>query len=243
MIPAGTFMMGSPASEKDRADDEGSRRRVTLRSFALGMTEVTFDEWEACVRGGGCNGYRPGDEGWGRGARPVINVSWEDARAYVRWLSRETGKSYRLPSEAEWEYAARGGATTSRYWGDSTSSQCRHANGADAAAKRAYSDWTTAVCDDGAVHTAPAGTYAANAFHLFDMLGNVWEWTEDCWHESHRGAPADGSPWIGGDCGRRVWRGGSWFDEPWYLRSANRGWGVTEDRYDNRGIRVARMLD
>ena len=112
VVPAGEFMMGSPASEEGRNDDEGPQRRVTLRSFALGVTEVTFDEWDACVRDGGCNGYRPDDQGWGRGARPVINVNWEDAQAYVSWLSRVTGAAYRLPSESEWEYAARAGTTT-----------------------------------------------------------------------------------------------------------------------------------
>ena len=241
VIPAGTFLMG--ASEELPRDSEVPQHRVTVRSFALGVTEVTFAEWDACVRGGGCDGYRPGGNGWGRGPRPVINVNWEDARAYVRWLSRETGKSYRLPSEAEWEYAARGGTTTSRYWGDSSSSQCGHANGPDAAAKRVYSFLTVVACDDGAVRTTPVGSYSANAFGLFDVLGNVWEWTEDCWHENYRGAPADGSPWHGGDCGRRVLRGGSWSGNPRFLRSAARRMQSTENRLTYAGFRVARTLD
>ena len=242
VIPAGEFLMGSPASEDGRFDNEGPQHWVAVSSFALGVTEVTFDEWEACVRGGGCNGYRPYDEGWGRGSRPVIHVNWNDAQAYVRWLSRETGESYRLPSEAEWEYAARGGAPTSRYWGDSSSSQCGHANGADAAAKRVYSAVTAAACNDGAVYTAPAGSYSSNAFGLFDVLGNVLEWTADCWHENYRGAPADGSPWHGGDCSRRVVRGGSWLSYPQFLRSAARDWYVTEYQIVV-GFRVARTLD
>ena len=242
-IPAGTFMMGSPAFEEGRNDREGPQHRVTVSSFALGETEVTFDEWEACVRGGGCDGYRPDDEGWGRGARPVINVNWEDAWAYVRWLSRETGESYRLPSEAEWEYAARAGTTTSRHWGDSSSSQCGHGNGADASAKRDYSFMTVVACDDGAAHTTPVGSYSANRFGLFDVLGNVWEWTEDCWHENYRGAPADGSPWYGGDCGRRVLRGGSWLILPRFLRSAARYRISTVIRVSSAGFRVARTLD
>ena len=244
VIAAGAFRMGSPASEEARREDEGPQLRVTLRSFALGVTEVTFDEWEACVRGGGCGGRRPDDEGWGRGARPVINVNWEDARAYVRWLSRETGKSYRLPSEAEWEYAARGGTTTSWYWGDSSSGQCDHANGADAAAKRLNSDWTTVSCDDGSAYTAAAGSYEANAFRLFDMLGNVWEWVEDCWHNSYRGAPSDGTAWTrGGDCSRRVLRGGSWRSVPRVLRSALRSWSPIRESDLYVGFRVARTLD
>ena len=246
VIPAGRFLMGSPASEGRSSYGEGPQHRVTVKSFALGQYEVTFDEWDACVRGGGCDGYRPGDYGWGRGARPVIHVNWEDARAYVRWLSRETGESYRLPSEAEWEYAARGGTTTSRYWGDSSSFQCGHANGADASLKRVYPDWAVkavAACDDGAAGTTPVGSYSANAFGLFDVLGNVREWTADCWHESYRGAPADGSPWRGGDCGRRALRGGSWYRLPWMLRSADRGRWTTGSRAPEAGFRVARTLD
>ena len=242
VIPAGEFWMGSPAAEEGRSDHEGPRRRVALRSFALGVREVTFDEWEACVRDGGCNGHRL--DGRGLGAYPVVDVSWEDARAYAAWLSRKTGEPYRLPSEAEWEYAARGGTTTSRYWGDSSSPQCGHANGADAAAKRVYSDWTTAAaCDDGAERAAPAGSYSANAFGLFDVLGNVWEWTEDCWAENHRGAPADGSPRRGGDCGRRALRGGSWFNASRDLRSAARVWTPADLRRSFAGFRVARTLD
>ena len=242
VIPAGEFLMGSPVSEEGRSDHEGPQRRVALRSFALGVAEVTFDEWEACVRGGGCNGYRLADRG--AGAYPVVDVSWQDARAYAAWLSRKTGASYRLPSEAEWEYAARGGTTTSRYWGDSSASQCGHANGADAAAKRVYSDWTTATaCDDGAVRAVPAGSYSANAFGIFDMLGSVWEWTDDCWVENYRGAPADGSPRRGGDCGRRVLRGGSWFNAPRDLRSAARVGTPAELRRSFAGFRVARTLD
>ena len=173
----------------------------------------------------------------------MFNVSWNDAQEYVRWLSRETGKSYRLPSEAEWEYAARGGTSTSRYWGDSSSSQCGHANGADAATKRVYLDWTVAACDDGAVRTALVGSYSANGFGLFDVLGNVWEWTEDCWNGSYRGAPADGAPWYGSDCSRRVMRGGSWTVTPRHLRSAARLRLTTGVRATYAGFRVARTLD
>ena len=132
VVPAGSFMMGSPTSEEGRYDDEGPRHRVTIGSpFSVGVYEATFAEWDGCVRAGGCGGYRPEDEGWGRGSRPVMNVSWEDAQEYVRWLSRETGQRYRLLSEAEWEYVARAGTQTARYWGESESGQCRYGNGYD----------------------------------------------------------------------------------------------------------------
>ena len=224
VVPAGTFRMGSPATEEGRWDGEGPQHRVRVSSFALGATEVTFDEWAACVRGGGCGGgYRPDDEGWGQGARPVINVNWEDARAYVRWLSRETGESYRLPSEAEWEYAARAGTTTPFHTGATLST-----DQANYGRNRGQ--------------TTPVGTFAPNAFGLYDVHGNVWEWVEDCWHNSYRGAPNDGVAWtVGGDCGRRVLRGGSCHFIPRYLRSAARasgsppGFGTTSPVFAWRG--------
>ena len=225
VIPAGSFMMGSPAADEGRFDSEGPQHRVTVRSFALGVTEVTFDEWEACARGGGCNGYRPGDEGWGRGARPVINVNWENAQAYVSWLSSETGAAYRLPSESEWEYAARAGTTTPFHTGTTIS---------------------TDQANYGFDHfeTMPVRTFAPNAFGLYDMHGNVWEWVEDCWHGSYRGAPSDGKAWtVGGDCGDRVLRGGSWFYDPRFLRSAARLRNSTGYRDVIAGFRVARTLD
>ena len=259
VIPAGTFRMGSPASEEGRYDREGPRHSVEVSSFALGRYEVTRDEYRAFVEAtghpsSGC--WTPNAGGWtndedaswrepgfAQGSRhPAVCVNWNDARAYVRWLSRETGESYRLPSEAEWEYAARGDTKVSRYWGDSSSSQCGHANGADAAAKRVYSHWTVAACDDGAVRTTSVGSYSANGFGLFDVLGNVWEWTEDCWHGNYTGAPRDGTAWTsGGDCSGRVLRGGSWDDDPRNLRSAARN--TTGLRYVSAGFRVARTLD
>ena len=236
VIPEGTFMMGSPAAEEGRYYDEDPRHEVTLRSFAMGVKEVTFDEWEACVRDGGCNGYRPGDQGWGRGARPVINVNWEDAQAYVRWLSEETGKGYRLPSESEWEYAARGGTMTPFHTGSTISTDHANYDGSDAygfGSRGMYRQRTT-----------PVGTFAPNAFGLYDVHGNVWEWGEDCWHGDYGGAPSDGTAWTrGGDCGRRVLRGGSWISDPRNLRSANRNWGTTGGRGGFAGFRVSRTLD
>ena len=237
VIPAGTFTMGSPASEDGRFDDdEGPQHRVTVSSFALGATEVTFDEWETCVRGGGCGEYRPDDRGWGRGARPVINVNWNDAQAYVRWLSRETGESYRLPSEAEWEYAARAGTTTPFHTGTTISTDQVNYDGNytyGSGRRGTYRERTTSV-----------GTFAPNAFGLHDVHGNVWEWVEDCWHEDYEGAPRDGAAWTsGGDCGGRVLRGGSWNDAPRSLRSAARSWITTGHRDYFAGFRVARTLD
>ena len=276
VIPAGTFRMGSPASEEGRYDDEGPQHRVTVQSFALGRYEVTREEYSAFAAAtghdvsGGCFTLGAEDNGSGRrtiwsldsraswrepgfaqGANaPVTCVSWRDAKAYVAWLRRETGLSYRLPSEAEWEYAARAGTTTRWYWGNGSGARCDYANGQDAAYKRYLEErfggnWNTADdCTDGASGTASVGEYGANDFRLFDMLGNVGEWMEDCWHDSYRGAPSDGTAWMdGGNCGRSVLRGGSWNSDPRFLRSAARFWYITELRYINVGFRVARTLD
>ena len=244
VIPAGEFVMGSPKSEYGRYSDESPRHTVRIeRPFALGKYEATFGEWDACVADGACGGYRPQDYGWGRGERPVINASWDDAKAYLDWLSRKTGRMYRLASESEWEYAARAGTTTARFWGESVDRACGYANAADLSAKRVYSGLAVPDCDDGYAHTAPVGSFAANAFGLHDVLGNVWEWVEDCQNDSYDGAPTDGSAWRSGDCQIRVPRGGSWYYIPGHVRSANRDWAGTETRLDDIGFRVARTLD
>jgi formylglycine-generating enzyme required for sulfatase activity len=167
----------------------------------------------------------------GRGRRPVIDVSWDDAQAYVKWLSGITGKLYGLLSEAEYEYAARAGSQTKYPWGDDIKLDGK------AMANCSYcgSQW-------GGNQTAPVGSFPANVFGLYDMAGNVWQWTEDCWSESYQGAPADGSPWTSGDCSRRVVRGGSWTTDPGYFRPADRFAALTGDRRSNRGFRVARTL-
>ena len=232
-IPAGTFRMGSGPDDDEALDRERPRHRVRVGRFALGRYEVTRREYRAFAEATGADdSWR--DPGFAQDDRhPVVNVSWRDARAYVQWLSRETGERYRLPSEAEWEYAARGGTTTRRHWGDSSSSQCGYANG------------TVASCDDGVERTAPVGSYAPNAFGLSDVLGNVWEWTDDCWHEDYAGEPPDdGRAWTrAGDCGRRVLRGGSWYNLPRSLRSAARPWNLAGTRDAFTGFRVARTLD
>ena len=232
VVPAGAFTMGSPASEVPRDGDEGPQHPVTIpRPFAVGRNEVTFVEWDACAADGGCGGYRPDDQGWGRGDRPAIYVSWDDAKSYAAWLSRKTGKAYRLLSEAEWEYAARAGTTTRYWWGDAIGRNLANCRGCE-------SPW------DGK-QTAPVGSFLVNGFGLHDMLGNVWEWVEDCWHGSYEGAPSDGSAWTsGGSCARRVLRGGSWnFIGEWYVRSAYRNRSYTVNRYINAGFRLARTLD
>ncbi len=260
VVPAGSYLMGSPSTEVGRDDDEGPVHQVVIgEPFAVGVKEVTRGEYMRFVRvtghsaGDSCWTYEDGewkdrggrnweDPGFGQmDGHPVVCVNWEDAKGYVEWLSRETGEEYRLLSEAEWEYVARGERET-RYWGED--GQCGYANGADRALKGRYSDWKweVASCNDGHVHTAPVGSFASNGFGLYDVLGNVWEWVEDCWKESYAGAPSDGRAWESGNCGRRVLRGGSWSDVPWLLRSASRGRDATGNRYDDFGFRVARTL-
>ena len=227
VIPAGRFRMGC-VSGRDCQYDERPVHEVQVSSFALGVYEVTFEEYERFARATGRD--RPNDRGWGRGGRPVINVSWEDAQAYAAWLSDETGEDYRLPSESEWEYAARAGSTTRYYWGQDIGRN--RANCRDCGSR-----W------DGD-ETAPAGSFAANGWGLHDMHGNVWEWVEDCWHEHFARAPRDGSAWTsGGNCGRRVLRGGSWVNSPAFLRSADRSSYAAGARDDNFGFRVSRTLD
>ena len=225
VVPAGRFEMGSTSGY----DDERPVHEVTIaRPFAVGVYEVTFAEWDACVSDRGCGGHRPGDDGWGRGKRPVMNVSWNDAQAYVRWLSEKTGEAYRLLSEAEWEYVARAGTTTKYWWGNDIGRSRANCRGCG-------SRW------DGR-QTAPVGSFPANPFGLHDVHGNVWEWVEDCWNGSYDGAPTDGSAWKSGDCDDRRLRGGSWNDLPRDLRSAYRDGLTSGGRVVIFGFRVARSL-
>jgi formylglycine-generating enzyme required for sulfatase activity/uncharacterized caspase-like protein len=234
VVPAGSFSMGSPANEAQRESGEGPQHKVTFaRPFAAGRFAVTFDEWDACVADGGCNGYRPADQGWGRGKRPVINVSWDDAKAYVAWLSRRTAKGYRLLSESEREYAARAGTTTPFWFGSSISTSQANYDGnyTYGGSKGEYRR-----------RTVPVDTFSPNPWGLSQVHGNVWEWTEDCWNGSYTGAPTDGSAWTSGDCRHRVVRGGSWFDDPRLLRSALRFWLTSGFRVYGYGFRVGRTL-
>jgi formylglycine-generating enzyme required for sulfatase activity len=250
VIPAGSFAMGSPDSEQGRFDNEGPQHRVNIASFALGKYAVTFAEWDACVAAGGCT-HKPSDEGWGRGNRPVININWHDAREYVLWLKRQTGKSYRLPSEAEWEYAARAGTATSRYWGDGLAQACGYANAHDETSRvNNKLSRESLSCDDGHANTAPVGSFKPNAFGLHDMLGNVLQWVDDCLHDDYKGAPDDGSAWLGGECKDRMLRGGSWASGGRTVRSAARltskevfpGRKDSTARHNFVGVRLARTL-
>ncbi len=227
VIPAGSFMMGAPDRETGRQSDEIPQHRVTIRPFAVGKFEVTFNEWDACVNRGGCDNSGPlgagGDHRWGRGTRPMIEVSWDDARSYVQWLSRETRQTYRLVTEAEWEYAARAGTTTPYSTGSSI---------------RAWE----ANFDGDHRRTQPVGSYQANPFGVHDMHGNVGEWVQDCYAQSYTGSPTDGSAHET-TCYERVYRGGGWTLNPQGIRSANRHRSAPTVRYNYLGFRVARTLN
>jgi formylglycine-generating enzyme required for sulfatase activity len=235
VAPAGSFIMGSPDTELNRAKYEGPQHRVTFaRQFAVGKFAVTFDEWDACVRDGGCSGYSPNDESWGRGRRPVIKVSWNDANAYVKWLSAKTGKIYRLLSEAEREYVARAEARTAFWWGPTISPRQANYNGT-----YIYGNGPTGEYRQ---RTVSVDSFRSNRWGIFQVHGNVWEWTQDCWHKNYVGAPAEGSPWESGRCDYRIVRGGSWATYPGDLRSAVRGRFAVDFRSDSLGFRVGRTL-
>ena len=218
VVPAGKFTM-----ESNNYDSEKPPHLVTIaKPFAVGRFPITFAEWDAAGLP-----HKPGDAGWGRGRRPVINVSWDDAKAYVAWLSKKTAKAYRLLSEAEWEYGCRAMTTTKYAFGDTISKGQAH-----------YSEGKFGSAE----LTVEAGKYLPNSWGLHDMHGNVWEWCKDAWHPNYDGAPQDGSVWMGGDASLRVLRGGSWRDNPVGLRSANRGWLPTGIRCSFIGFRLARTL-
>jgi formylglycine-generating enzyme required for sulfatase activity len=241
VVPAGEFTMGSGADEKNRYDNEGPQHLVRIAApIAVGKFEVTFAEWSPCVADRACPALP--DMGWGRGRRPVVSVSYDDAMAYVAWLSRLTGKPYRLLSEAEWEYAARAGATTSFYWKGGASQICKYANIGDRRVRAKHKSKPTFDCDDGFAETAPVGVFKPNAFGLHDMLGNAWEWVQDCYNPDYNGAPSDGSAWMSGDCSDHVFRGGSWYSNPQDVRLAQRDRDAVGVRYNDLGFRVARSL-
>ena len=223
-IPGGRFRMGDLSG--DGYDEEVPVHIVRIAPFEMGKYEVTFSQWDACVADGKCS--RADDEGWGRGNRPVINVSWEDVQGFIAWLNTRTGGGYRLPTESEWEYAARAGSTTEYSWGNRIGSNRANCYGYD-------------ECGDRWENTAPVGSFASNAWGLHDMHGNVWEWVEDCWNDSYVGAPGDGSAWRSGSCRQRLIRGGSWTIYPRHLRSASRSSNPRSDRSGgSQGFRLAK---
>ena len=262
-IPAGSFRMGDISGGGQ--SDEKPVHRVSVKAFLLGKTEVTVGQFRAFINDSGykteaeqsrgCRTYEKGSWDWRLGKNwrnpgfrqsaeePVVCVSWNDAQRYIEWLSKKTGAQYRLPSEAEWEHAARAGSDTKYYFGNNPDDMCKYGNVADLEAKKQNSHWTVFDCNDGYYRTAPVAYFTANAFGLFDMHGNVWEWTQDCWNGSYRGAPSDGSAWLKGDCEKRVLRGGSWYNIPSGLRSANRSWDTADNRFNIIGFRLARTLD
>lgn len=235
VIPAGSFLMGSPKTEEGRDEDEGPQRKVTIaRPFAVGKFAVTFDEWDACAKEGGCpSNPKPSDQGWGRGTRPVINVSWGDAQEYRTWLSKKTGKTYRLLSEAEWEYACRAGTTTPFSFGETISTAQANYDGTETYGKGVKGEYRQ--------KTMPVGSFPANTFGLHDMHGNVSEWVQDCYgHDTE--APSDGSPVEKSINSNRVLRGGSWYSNPQVLRSAYRNGKGPTLRSNVIGFRLARTL-
>ena len=241
MISEGSFDMGSRSAEPEHRNNEFPLHRVSIKAFAIGKHEVTVGQFATFI---GESGYDAGkdcdlfysnarkDGNWRdtgfpqNNNQPVVCVNWNDAQAYVRWLSKKTGKEYRLPTEAEWEYAARAGTATTRYWGNDAGRNNANCVGCG-------SQWDNK-------QTSPVGSFAPNAFGLYDMLGNAMEWTQDCFNGSYLGSPTTGNAWVAGDCGRRVQRGGSWMHDPRLSRSASRYWGGVAFRSYLTGFRLAR---
>lgn len=259
-LPAGSFVMGSSQDDPLAEPDEQPAHPVQVAApFAIGKFEVTRAQYAAFARQTGrnhppgCNSTRGGrfsnnpKANWQspgfpqQDNEPVVCVSWDDAQAYVSWLAKKTGKPYRLPSEAEWEYAARGGTKGSRYWADaSAAAACKFASVADNSFKPVAHGMQVFPCSDGYTYTAPVGRYAPNAFGLHDMLGNVWEWVEDCWNQGYAGAPSRAEPRSTGTCEVRVFRGGAWNSKPHSVRAAYRDRDTKDERHENLGFRVVR---
>ncbi len=225
VVPAGSFTMGSAEYESDPRNNQGPQHEVAIaRAFAIGKYEVTFNEWDSCLADGKCRGHYPLDHGWGRGRHPVIMVSWDDAKAYTEWLAMKTGERYRLPTEAEWEYAAR--ANTFSPYASAGGISTNHAN-----------------FGPGITKTAEVGLFPANAWGLHDMQGNVWEWVEDDWHPTYDGAPPDGSVWSGGTATQnRVLRGGGWDSAQTEFSLFSRMSNRFDVRNANTGFRIAKGI-
>ncbi|HWY96942.1 MAG TPA: bifunctional serine/threonine-protein kinase/formylglycine-generating enzyme family protein [Steroidobacteraceae bacterium] len=259
VLPAGRFKQGSAPAENGFASAKPQHWVVIGRSFAMSTNAVTVDEFHEFITASGrdmqgCDTYdgewkhRPKNN-WKNpgftqaGTHPVTCASWNDAEAYARWLTTETKHRYRLPSASEWEYAARAGVEAAQPWSADGSSACANANLADGSAAHRYPGWTVFGCDDGYVYTAPVGSFKANSFGLNDMLGNVLQWTEDCWRPDYSGAPIDGSARTDGNCSERELRGGSWFTTPAYVRADYRNHFAIDYRTSSVGIRLIRDIE
>ncbi len=265
-IPAGAFEMGSDPKDLPSEQEihgfpgwEQPRHRVAVKAFQLARLAVTRGEFASFVTATGyaaqgCNVWdgfewsaQP-DASWRAPGfsqtdrDPVVCVSSADAEAYIAWYGKQTGRHYRLPSEAEWEYAARAGSTTIQRLGENPPELCSHANGSASEYSAAFPQEpdVNKACSDGYLHTAPVGSLRPNSWGLYDMQGNVWQWTADCRHENYEVAPTDGSAWLSDACDQRVYRGGSWYDGPWLLRATTRHFGKTDGRYNGVGFRLAR---
>ncbi|CAH1660397.1 SUMF1/EgtB/PvdO family nonheme iron enzyme [Hyphomicrobiales bacterium] len=239
-LPGGTYLSGSAETDAERAAGELPQTRAQIRPFAIGRYPVTFEQWDQCRQDGGCRA-NPSDGGFGRTSRPVINVTWNDAMEFVNWLRRKTGQAYRLPTEAEWEFAARSGISSERFWGRDPDRACRYANVLDLTAQRTVRlSLQSHGCADGFVFTSPAGSFEPNMYGLFDMLGNVWQWTSDCWDQPARTMSTSAN--ASESCRFRALRGGSWMSDPRNVRITSRQRIDPEDSDLNIGFRVARDL-
>jgi formylglycine-generating enzyme required for sulfatase activity len=245
IIPPGSYGFGSPPNEFGSPYNEGYILDIVFEEpFGISQFEVTFKQWDLCAKDQVCRTID--DEGYGRGDRPVMNVSWEDTQSYIRWLKNMTGRSYRLPSEAEWEYVAQSGTKRARYFGIPPTRTCEFGNGYDETAEREYEfGWRMLPCSDGESSLAKVGSYKPNSFGVYDMLGNVWEWVEDCLNPNwrHSRVSLNGQPFTNGDCDQRAYRGGSWLtNQPYYLRTAER-YKYLGTKHIDLGFRVALDLD
>jgi sulfatase modifying factor 1 len=259
VLPAGRFKQGATAEEGSGAFDKPLHWVAIAHPFAMSMNAVTLDEFQAFVTATGrdmqgCDTY---DGAWKHvataswknpgfaqtGAHPVTCASWNDAQAYASWVSSKAGHPYRLPSASEWEYAALSGAAATVPWGSTAADACASANVADQSAAQQFPGWSVFGCSDGWVNTAPVGTFKTNAFGLNDMLGNVFQWTQDCWNANYAGAPVDGSARSDGNCAERELRGGSWFSTPGYVRTNYRNHFPVDYRTSSVGIRLVREIE
>ena len=258
-LEPGRFQQGAPVDEPGATPLEQPEHRVSIAyPFGIGVNEVTVADFKEFIDAtarkiSGCEVYdaswhQRADRSWNdvgysqTSSNPVACVSWRDANDYAQWLSQKTGRRYRLPSASEWEYAARAGSAAQSPWAASPATACSYANVADRTAESEYPGWKVQPCGDGYVHSAPVGSFAANAYGLHDMLGNVSEWVQDCWHDNYTNAPTNGAAWMDGDCARRETRGGSWFTDPTYVRVAARNRFDESRRSSSVGFRLVREI-